>query len=210
MPPSIRLLALFAAAASLVAAQSSVYVPGPADEVPGAALVNIGAGVDGYTTYLIDGATLQANADSAIMTQFGVDGLPTVYNCALGADAQATCSVQQGYGVPYTYVEPITYFGDSTGQLPAAFRTTATPLRATPTSRDTAVTTPSATPAPQAASANKAGPAAGQAQPTGPNVFGGVDDSTGAADKTVSPAAMGKMVLGSMAAAIVGGAMLFV
>lgn len=51
----MRLAALLAVAASLVAAQSSVYVPGPVDESPGAALVNIGAGVDGYTTYVIEG-----------------------------------------------------------------------------------------------------------------------------------------------------------
>jgi hypothetical protein len=109
----MRLAALLAVAASLVAAQSSVYVPGPVDENPGAALVNIGAGVDGYTTYVIDGGqnsfpplaavivspadlprsiartvTLQENAQSAVMTQYGTDGLPVVYNCALGPDAQ--------------------------------------------------------------------------------------------------------------------------
>jgi len=32
--------------------------------------------------------TLQENAQSAIMTQYGTDGLPVVYNCALGLDAQ--------------------------------------------------------------------------------------------------------------------------
>lgn len=32
--------------------------------------------------------TLQENAQSAMMTQYDVNGVPTVYNCALGVDAQ--------------------------------------------------------------------------------------------------------------------------
>jgi len=50
---SMRLLTLLTAAASLVAAQ--VYVPGPVDDTPGAAIASVGAGVDGYTTYVIEG-----------------------------------------------------------------------------------------------------------------------------------------------------------
>ena len=52
------LILLIAAASSLVAAQSSVYVPGQVDDTPGASIINIGAGVDGYTTYIIDGGKL--------------------------------------------------------------------------------------------------------------------------------------------------------
>lgn len=32
--------------------------------------------------------TLQENAASAIMTQYDAQGIPAVYNCVLGADAQ--------------------------------------------------------------------------------------------------------------------------
>lgn len=56
----MRLLALFASASALVAAQSSVYIPGPVDDTPGAALVEVGAGADGYTTYVIEGGGLLA------------------------------------------------------------------------------------------------------------------------------------------------------
>lgn len=108
--------------------------------------------------------------------------------------------------------EPITFFGESTGQLPAAFQTTAAPVAATPTnamasSSSTALSgsvSSSSAPA-QAVSANKAGPAAGQAQQTGVNVFGAVDN-TGNALPNVS---VGKMILGSVVAGIVGGAMAF-
>lgn len=48
-----RILTLVALASSLVAAQ--VYVPGPVDDTPGAAMVTMGAGADGYTTYVIEG-----------------------------------------------------------------------------------------------------------------------------------------------------------
>lgn len=111
-----RLLTIVALASSLVAAQA--YVPGPVDDTPGAALVTMGAGVDGYTTYVIEGGalislilllydsvsivggdetdcgmhtltvTLQENSASALMTQYNTQGIPVVYNCALGADAQ--------------------------------------------------------------------------------------------------------------------------
>lgn len=59
----------------------------------------------------------------------------------------------------------------------------------------------------QAASANKAGPAAGQAQQTGANVFGAVD--TSGSSSSLHASSIGKMILGSLAAAIAGGAMLF-
>ena len=110
-----RLLTLVALASRLVFAQ--VYVPGQIEDTPGAAMVTMGAGVDGYTTYVINGGesrahlswsslrllhcsgqqltwncfkpvTLQENAASAVMTQYDAQGIPAVYNCVLGADAQ--------------------------------------------------------------------------------------------------------------------------
>ncbi|CAD6588390.1 MAG: hypothetical protein CYPHOPRED_004375 [Cyphobasidiales sp. Tagirdzhanova-0007] len=98
--------------ASLVSSVlAQVYVPGPIEDTPGASLSTVGAGTDGFTTYVVEGVTLAENAASVLMSQFAEIG-EVVYACALGVDNQATCSVSQVYdGVTYGYTEPITDFG---------------------------------------------------------------------------------------------------
>lgn len=54
-PSILLILPLLLTVVKTIHAQESVYVPGPVDDTPGANLVQIGAGVDGYTTYLIEG-----------------------------------------------------------------------------------------------------------------------------------------------------------
>lgn len=103
--------------------------------------------------------------------------------------------------------EPITFFGESTGQLPAAFQTTATPT-ATSVSTPGALSSSTPSSSRQTASPNKGGPVANQAQQTGTNVFGASnDDTTG--DAFRNSISIGKMVLGSLMAGVIGGAMVF-
>merc|ERR1712093_501948 len=149
---SYRLAAILALASSALA-QTSVYVPGDVDELPGASISVVATGVDGFTTYDISGVTLAENAQSAVMTEYGTLGA-TAYACQLGADAMATCQVSQYYdGAAYAYTEPIAYFtglGAEAGPAAPAATTTAPPTTAAPTTAapasTAAVTTASSAP----------------------------------------------------------------
>ena len=155
------------------------------------------------TTYDIGGVQLAENSAQAIMTQYTPQGA-IVYNCQLGADAvyafarfceyqklaltlcpsrSANCAVQQLYdGAAYSYAEPITYFGQSTGALPAA--AAAATSSVDPAATPAATTSPSSSSAParivpsssststRAPSATN-GPQTGAVQATSSNVFGG-------------------------------------
>merc|ERR1712093_52223 len=189
---SYRLAAILALASSALA-QTSVYVPGDVDELPGASISVVATGVDGFTTYDISGVTLAENAQSAVMTEYGTLGA-TAYACQLGADAMATCQVSQYYdGAAYAYTEPIAYFtglGAEAGPAGPA-TTTAAPTTALPTTTaapttaapasTAAVTTASSAPtsAPSSSSSSRNnGPAAGAVQPTSANVFTGAAASS--------------------------------
>merc|ERR1712230_287437 len=129
---SYRLAAILALASSALA-QTSVYVPGDVDELPGASISVVATGVDGFTTYDISGVTLAENAQSAVMTEYGTLGA-TAYACQLGADAMATCQVSQYYdGAAYAYTEPIAYFTGLGAEAGPAATTTAAPTTALPT-----------------------------------------------------------------------------
>lgn len=89
--------------------------------------------------------------------------------------------------------------------------TTATPLAgasnaaATPLSSSAQATSAPSSPA-AAVSPNRAGPAAGQAQQTGQNVFGAADTGAATSSYRMTNAVA---LLGSAAAALFGGVMLF-
>lgn len=106
--------------------------------------------------------------------------------------------------------EPITFFGETTGQLPAAFQTTTAPAGAADAAAatNTAVNsqmTPSSSSATYPTSLTRtAGPAAGQAQETAANVFGAMNQ-TGAASSSTKIG----MVLASVMAAVAGAALVF-
>lgn len=170
--------------------------------------------MDGYTTYLIEGVTLQENSASAIMTQYDTNGVPVVYNCALGPDAQASCSVVQGNGVQYAYTEPITFFGQTTGQLPAAYNTptTSAPIvggtGGATSAPGAAASSSSSTPTSTPTTSNTRGPQAGAQQQTASNAFG-ADDANGAASAMALGWQQGRLVaLGAGVAAIAAGMML--
>merc|ERR1712230_233313 len=144
---SYRLAAILALASSALA-QTSVYVPGDVDELPGASISVVATGVDGFTTYDISGVTLAENAQSAVMTEYGTLGA-TAYACQLGADAMATCQVSQYYdGAAYAYTEPIAYFtglGAEAGPAAPAATTTAAPTTALPTTTAASTAAPAST-----------------------------------------------------------------
>jgi len=130
-----------------------------------------------------------------IATEIGPPGA-VVYSCAIGADAQATCSVSQVYdGATYGYTEPVSYFGNAAAATPTPAGpatvppTTSSVVAAafTPSSSSIASTSqPTSAAAATAASSsssqnnNNAGPQANQPQPTSSNVFG----ANSAASKT--------------------------
>ena len=109
----------------------------------------------------------------------------------------ATCEVQQVYdGASYTYQEPITFFGQTTAQLPAAFQTTATPAAAA-TAATTSVAVrivPSAATIPKSAESATKGPQADAAQVTSSNVFGGAQDTGSASSRAALTTAAGALV----------------
>lgn len=83
--------------------------------IAGAQLIPIGTGlgIDGLptTTYQI-GDAIVAQATGTVNVQQGASSI----GCALGADGYATCSGLVGGVQPFAYTEPITYFGQTTGQ----------------------------------------------------------------------------------------------
>jgi len=103
--------------------------------------------------------------------------------------------------------EPITFFGESTGQLPAAYMTTANPTTTAVSGINaaaaaTAVSSSSEAPAVTSLSSRTGGPAANQAQQTASNVFGAAD-ANGSASSSLSKALAGSIFAGIAGAALV-------
>jgi hypothetical protein len=104
--------------------------------------------------------------------------------------------------------EPITFFGESTGQLPAAYMTTANPTTTAVSGINaaaaaaTAVSSSSEAPAVTSLSSRTGGPAANQAQQTASNVFGAAD-ANGSASSSLSKALAGSIFAGIAGAAFV-------